>query len=105
MASLIKTAWAENPSLAVQIAFRFTSPQIRTQVRALLVSHPEKAMKEPDALQILLDSGLPHDVSSQLKVCPLLCEEKNRADESAVSAILGSRQPNYSSHILLTGIW
>ncbi|KAI5195502.1 hypothetical protein AUEXF2481DRAFT_8233 [Aureobasidium subglaciale EXF-2481] len=67
IAALVTTAWAEAPSLAVQMASRFPSPLITSQVRSLLVSYPEKALHEPDALQIMLGTGMPHDVSSQLK--------------------------------------
>jgi phosphatidylinositol 4-kinase len=68
IAALVTTAWAEAPSLAVQMAFRFPSLSIQNQVRSLLVTHPEKALHEPDALQIMLGTSMPHDVSSQLKV-------------------------------------
>ena len=39
------------------------------EVRQLILRYPEKAIDIPDALHILLDNGLPPDVSSQLKVC------------------------------------
>jgi phosphatidylinositol 4-kinase len=71
IAALVPTAWAEAPSLAVQMAFRYPSLSIQNQVRSLLVTHPEKALHEPDALQIMLGTSMPHDVSSQLKVKPI----------------------------------
>ncbi|THX33908.1 phosphatidylinositol 3 [Aureobasidium pullulans] len=67
IAALVTTAWVEAPSLAVQMAFRYPSSLVQSQVRSLLVNYPEKAMHEPDALQIMLGTSMPHDVSSQLK--------------------------------------
>lgn len=67
LSSLLKTAWAESASLAIQLVFRFPSQRLRNEVRWLLLNQPDKAIHEPDALQILLGNGLPNDVSSQLK--------------------------------------
>ncbi|KAL8831982.1 MAG: hypothetical protein Q9191_000544 [Dirinaria sp. TL-2023a] len=64
---LLKTAWIEHPSLAVQIAVRFPSMRLSQDVRALLLDNPERAIDEPDALQILLGPSLPLDIGSQLK--------------------------------------
>lgn len=65
---LLKVAWMESASLAVQIALRSQSRTIQNEVRWQLVNYPEKALDEPEALQLLLGSTLPGDVSSQLKV-------------------------------------
>lgn len=65
---LLKVAWAESASLAVQLAVRFQSLRLNNEVRALLLHNPEKALDEPDALHIMLGSSLPQDVSFQLKV-------------------------------------
>ncbi|CAK7265680.1 Phosphatidylinositol 4-kinase stt4 [Sporothrix epigloea] len=64
---LVRTAWQESPSLAIQLAARFPNPRILKDVRWLLLNFPAKAMDEPDALSLLLDGELPHDVSFQLK--------------------------------------
>lgn len=66
---LVRTAWAENPSLAVQLTLRFPSPRLHKEVRWLLLNFPDKAVSEPEAVQILLGEALPSDVSFQLKVC------------------------------------
>ena len=66
--ALCKAAWAEHPGLAVQLSTRFPSPKLASDVRSLLLHYPEKAMGEPDALQILLGPSMPVDVSFQLKV-------------------------------------
>ncbi|KAL9603403.1 MAG: hypothetical protein Q9179_002208 [Wetmoreana sp. 5 TL-2023] len=63
----LNTAWAEDPGLAVQLATRFQSLRLTNDVRRLLLRQPEKALGEPDALQILLGPSLPGDVSAQLK--------------------------------------
>ena len=66
---MVKTAWAENPSVAIQLQTRFPSLALTRDLRWLLLNFPEVAMGEPDALQILLEHGLPNDMSYQLKVC------------------------------------
>ncbi len=65
---LVRTAWAENPSLAVHLASRFPYPRIQKEVRWLLLNFPAKAAREPEAIPILIDGALPDDVSFQLKV-------------------------------------
>ncbi|KAF3481744.1 uncharacterized protein GIQ15_04503 [Arthroderma uncinatum] len=64
---LLRLAWTENPSLAFQLGSRFPSAKLRNDIRWLLLNFPEKALKEPNALEILLGSSLPEDVSFQLK--------------------------------------
>jgi phosphatidylinositol 4-kinase len=68
MSALLKIAWMESPALAIQLVRRFQSPRIAEDVRWLLLNFPEKAIGESDALELLLGSGLPADVSFQLKV-------------------------------------
>ncbi|KAI4119799.1 MAG: hypothetical protein LQ345_000358 [Seirophora villosa] len=65
--ALLSSAWAEDAGLAVQLATRFQSLRLTNEVRRLLLMHPERALDEPDALQILLGPSLPGDVNSQLK--------------------------------------
>ncbi|KAJ9668769.1 phosphatidylinositol-4- kinase [Coniosporium apollinis] len=64
---LLKTAWAEDPALAVQLAHRFPSAKLTSEVRWLILNFPGKITHEPDALEILLGNSLPSDVSFQLK--------------------------------------
>lgn len=65
--SLVRTAWTESPSLAIQLVTRFPSPRLRAEVRWLLLNFPDKAISEPEAVQVLLGESLPSDVSFQLK--------------------------------------
>ena len=65
---LVRTAWAESPSLAVHLASRFPYPRVQNEVRWLLLNFPAKAVEEPEAIPILIDGALPEDVSFQLKV-------------------------------------
>ena len=65
---LIRTAWAETPSLAVHLASRFPYPRILKEVRWLVLNFPAKATTLPEALMVLVDGALPEDVSFQLKV-------------------------------------
>ncbi|KAL2137056.1 hypothetical protein VTI74DRAFT_9662 [Chaetomium olivicolor] len=64
---LVRTAWAESPSLAVHLTSRFPYPRIQREVRWLLLNFPAKAVGEPEAIPILINSALPDDVSFQLK--------------------------------------
>jgi phosphatidylinositol 4-kinase len=66
---LVQTAWNESPSLAVQLIARFPSAKLLNDIRVLLLHFPEKAISEPEAVQLLLGSSLPSDLSFQLKVC------------------------------------
>tara|TARA_R110002060_G_scaffold52569_8_gene63383 strand:+ start:1890 stop:2135 length:246 start_codon:yes stop_codon:yes gene_type:complete len=65
---LVRTAWAESAPLALQLVARFPSPRLHKEVRWLLLNFPDKAISEPEAVQILLGETLPSDVSFQLKV-------------------------------------
>lgn len=64
---MLKTAWEESAALAVQLHARFSSPILMRELRSLILNSPQAAMEVPDALQILLGSCLPVDVSYQLK--------------------------------------
>ena len=65
---LLKTAWTEDPRIAVQLVTRYpTSAKLTSEVRVLILREPEKVIHEADALYILLGSSLPSDVKSQLK--------------------------------------
>lgn len=65
---LIRTAWAESPSLAIELCVRFQSARVHKEVRTLLLSSPEKAINDPEALSIMLGTSLPSDLPTQLKV-------------------------------------
>ncbi|EAT89133.2 hypothetical protein SNOG_03928 [Parastagonospora nodorum SN15] len=63
----LKTAWAENPAIAVHLVKRFQSQRLASEVRWQVLNFPHRVLDEPDALEILLGSQLPGDVSFQLK--------------------------------------
>ncbi|KAK5460850.1 Phosphatidylinositol 4-kinase stt4 [Exophiala xenobiotica] len=67
IASYARTAWFENPSLAIQLVTRFPSEQLRRDVRSLLLGFTDRATHEPNAIDLLLGDKLPSDVSAQLK--------------------------------------
>ncbi|KAF2084218.1 hypothetical protein K490DRAFT_59798 [Saccharata proteae CBS 121410] len=67
LAAALKTAWAENPRLAVQLASRFPSPRLRNEARFLVLNFPEKVLDDPDSLELLLGNSLPGDITFQLK--------------------------------------
>ncbi|KAI1382356.1 hypothetical protein F4677DRAFT_401744 [Hypoxylon crocopeplum] len=64
---LVRVAWAEDPSLAIELVSRFSIPAVHNEVRWLLLNFPAKAISEPEALPILLGGELPPDVRFQLK--------------------------------------
>ncbi|KAL6716283.1 Phosphatidylinositol 4-kinase stt4 [Lecanora helva] len=64
---LVRAAWIQDPSLAIQLASRFTSPKVASEVRSLLLRFPEKAIGYPEALQVLIGTSMPPDVQLQLK--------------------------------------
>ncbi|TID27681.1 phosphatidylinositol 4-kinase-like protein STT4 [Venturia nashicola] len=63
----LKTAWAENPAIAIQFAKRFDTASLTAECRFILLNFPEKALDQSDALELLLGPALPADVSFQLK--------------------------------------
>ncbi|KAI9818160.1 MAG: phosphatidylinositol-4- kinase [Pycnora praestabilis] len=67
LSAVLKAAWNENPAIAVQLPTRFQGPKIANDVRRLLLNFPEKAIGDPNALNLLLGSSLPNDVFFQLK--------------------------------------
>nr|POE63302.1 phosphatidylinositol 4-kinase stt4 [Quercus suber] len=68
LAGFAGTAWAENPRIAIHMAARFpSSQQLAAEVRQYITQEPEKAIDEPDALNLLLGSSLPSDIKAQLK--------------------------------------
>jgi len=73
-------AWEENPAIAIHFVSRFSSQRVTDSVRWFLLNQTELAIHEPDALQVLLGSSLPHDVSSQLKVGNLMEVVKDDAN-------------------------
>ncbi|KAG5925839.1 hypothetical protein E4U42_003902 [Claviceps africana] len=64
---LVKTAWEQDASIAIELSARFQSPRIHREVRQLLLSSPEKAIADPEALPLMFGGYLPDDVNSQLK--------------------------------------
>ncbi|KAI1383366.1 uncharacterized protein F4822DRAFT_420364 [Hypoxylon trugodes] len=64
---LVRVAWTEDPSLAIELVGRFSIPAVHNEVRWLLLNFPAKAISEPEALPILLGGELPPDVRFQLK--------------------------------------
>lgn len=100
---LVKTAWNESPSLAIQLVSRFPSARLHQDVRLLLLQFPDKAISEPEAVHILLGDTLPSDVAFQMKVRDLKELLSNRLTK-LVPFILGSCQPDICGYIFLTVI-
>ncbi|KAM0564018.1 hypothetical protein ACHAPJ_000226 [Fusarium lateritium] len=62
---LIRTAWWQDPAIAVELATRFPFPRLQRDIRFLLLTMPEKAIFEPEALHLIFGGLLPDDVSQQ----------------------------------------
>ncbi|KAI9759442.1 MAG: phosphatidylinositol-4- kinase [Chaenotheca gracillima] len=67
LSAVVKTAWLESPALALQLLTRFQSQKLAADVRFLLLNFPQRAIAEPDALELLMGSYLPDDVVFQLQ--------------------------------------
>lgn len=104
LSGALKTAWVENPALAVHFAQRFNSTTLTSELRWLLMTFPDRVLDQPDALEILLGPSLPNDVSFQLKVRKLKCAASGVLTP-LVFAVLGCGQPHDGCHLLLAGIW
>ena len=67
---LVRTAWWQDPAIAIELATRFPFPRLQRDIRFLLLTMPEKAVFEPEALPLMFGGHLPDDVGlQQLKVC------------------------------------
>ncbi|KFA64117.1 hypothetical protein S40285_00875 [Stachybotrys chlorohalonatus IBT 40285] len=64
---LVGTAWRQDPAIAIELATRFQFPRLHRDIRSLLLTMPERAIYEPEALQLMFGGHLPDDVASQLK--------------------------------------
>ncbi|KAF9770430.1 hypothetical protein IL306_012054 [Fusarium sp. DS 682] len=62
---LIRTAWWQDPAIAIELATRFPFPRLQRDIRFLLLTMPEKAIFEPEALHLIFGGLLPDDVASQ----------------------------------------
>ncbi|EEP82937.1 hypothetical protein UREG_07802 [Uncinocarpus reesii 1704] len=87
ISGLLRLAWAENPSLAIQLSSRFPSSKLQSDVRWLVFNFPEKTLNEPDSLEILLGSSLPQDITFQLKVFIFLLNQQ-RGSNSLLQYLL-----------------
>ena len=65
--NLARTAWAEDASLAIHLVTRWPNDDMRKNVRFMLMNFPQKALSEPNGIDLLLGDSLPSDVSFQLK--------------------------------------
>jgi hypothetical protein len=98
----VRTAWTVSPSLAIQLVTRFPSAQLHKEVRWLLLNFPDKAVSEPEAVEVLLGETLPGDVSFQLKASS--SEIRHSSLTIIVSSVLGSRKPDQRSDLLSSGL-
>ncbi|UZP33613.1 hypothetical protein NXS19_001429 [Fusarium pseudograminearum] len=62
---LIRTAWWQDPAIAIELATRFPFPRLQRDIRFLLLTMPEKAIFEPEALNLIFGGFLPDDVGPQ----------------------------------------
>ncbi|MCJ1309185.1 phosphatidylinositol-4- kinase [Agyrium rufum] len=67
-ANLVKTAWSEDPSIAIHLPARFQTPSVIAGIRKLLLEEPHRALKEPEGLSILFSGGeLTRDITFQTR--------------------------------------
>jgi phosphatidylinositol 4-kinase len=65
---LVRTAWWQDPGIAIELATRFKFPRLLRDIRFLLLTMPEKAVFEAEALPLMFGGHLPDDVLPQLRV-------------------------------------
>ena len=65
---LVRTAWWQDPAIAIELCTRFHFARLHKDVRFLIQTMPDRAVSEPEALPILYDGQLPTDVGEQLHV-------------------------------------
>ncbi|WZH39701.1 Phosphatidylinositol 4-kinase [Fusarium acuminatum] len=89
---LIRTAWWQDPAIAIELAARFPFPRLQRDIRFLLLTMPEKAIFEPEALHLIFGGSLPDDVGAQQLKYLLYWEPVNPV--TAVTMFL----PAYQDH-------
>ncbi|RDA90048.1 hypothetical protein CP533_4937 [Ophiocordyceps camponoti-saundersi (nom. inval.)] len=67
LTSLVRTAWCQDPAIAIELTTRFHLPRLHRDVRQLLLSAPERAVSQPEALPLMFGGHLADDVDWQLK--------------------------------------
>ncbi|KAL2212130.1 hypothetical protein CC79DRAFT_1318149 [Sarocladium strictum] len=67
LVSLVRTAWWQDPAIAIELATRFYSPRLHKDIRFLLLNMPERAIAEEEALPIIFGGQLPVDCGPMLK--------------------------------------
>ncbi|PHH75412.1 hypothetical protein CDD80_2386 [Ophiocordyceps camponoti-rufipedis] len=67
LTTLARTAWSQDPAIAIELTTRFHLARLRREVRQLLLSAPERAVSEPGALPLMFGGHLPDDLDWQLK--------------------------------------
>lgn len=82
---LVRAAWAESPSLAIELVSRFNMSSVHQEVRWLLLNFPTKALNDAEALSILFGGELPPDVGFQLKVCHVALNHNVNTNRLSIS--------------------
>ncbi|KAH6898896.1 hypothetical protein B0T10DRAFT_122905 [Thelonectria olida] len=62
---LVRTAWWQDPAIAIELATRFPYPRLQRDIRFLLLTMPEKAVSEAEAIPLIFGGFLPEDVNVQ----------------------------------------
>ncbi|KAG0035842.1 phosphatidylinositol-4- kinase [Podila clonocystis] len=65
--NMVRFAWSESPTLAIQLMSRFKNMVITSELSRLLACDPYDAVHDADAVQVLLGEGAFRYVTSQLK--------------------------------------
>lgn len=96
---LVRTAWWQDPAIAIELATRFPFPRLQRDVRFYLLTMPERAVAEPEALPLIFGGFLPEDVGlQQLKVTPLFLLTNHPVLIVIVSTLLGVCEPHHGCY-------
>lgn len=91
---LLRTAWHQDPAIAVELATRFYYPRLHSEIRRFILNSPENVVDEPEAIPLMIGSHMPDDVKSQARYL-LFWEPVNPI--TAVTLL----SPAYKEHPLL----
>ena len=83
---------------------RFQSQRLATEVRWQVLNFPHKVLDEPDAIEILLGSQMPGDVSFQLKVCLIRRVNPMARLTTTVPTVLEIGKPHHGGNVLYAGL-
>lgn len=95
MAQLVECAWTVDAAVAVHMAQRFSGPEVREALCALVLERTPECTSVPEAVQYLLTEA---NIAANVPQLQLLPQWRNCAAKDALRVLLG----RFGGHVLVT---